>query len=71
MKKRIKLKVSTKNKSYPITDSPLYKLKSKKKLANLLCVSINDLSALKRDEGNYSIFEQLSKKIKYGKYKSL
>lgn len=67
MKKRIKLKVSTKNKSYPITDSPLYKLKSKKKLASLLCVSINDLSVLKRDEGNYSIFEQLSKKNKIRK----
>ncbi|TWP77173.1 RNA-directed DNA polymerase, partial [Escherichia coli] len=40
MKKRKKLKVNTKNKSYDIMDSPFYKLKSKRKLANLLCVSL-------------------------------
>lgn len=45
-------------------DSPFYKLKSKKKLAALLCVNISDFSILKKDEGNYSIFEQLSKKGK-------
>lgn len=45
-------------------DSPFYKLKSKRKLAELLGVSINDLSILRKDEGNYSVFEQLSKKGK-------
>ncbi len=45
-------------------DSPFYKLKSKKKLAVLLCVNIRDFSVLKKDEGNYSFFEQLSKKGK-------
>ncbi|EJC0563287.1 RNA-directed DNA polymerase [Enterobacter cloacae] len=64
MKKRKKLRISTKNKSYGVMDSPFYKLKSKKKLAALLCVNISDFSTLKKDEGNYSIFEQLSKKGK-------
>lgn len=64
MKKRKKLKISTKNKCYGVIDSPFYKLKSKKKLAAILCVSVNDLYTLKKDEGNYSIFEQLSKKGK-------
>ncbi|MBV4692561.1 reverse transcriptase family protein [Escherichia coli] len=64
MKKRKKLKVNTKNKSYDIMDSPFYKLKSKRKLANLLCVSLDDLYSLRKDEGNYSVFEQLSKKGK-------
>lgn len=64
MRKRKKLKISTKNKSYGITDSPLYKLKSKRKLADLLHVSIMELKVLCRDEGNYSVFEQLSKKGK-------
>ncbi|HBC0574343.1 reverse transcriptase family protein [Serratia marcescens] len=64
MKKRKKLKILTKNKSYGVMDSPFYKLKSKKKLACLLSVNTNDLYALKKDEGNYSVFEQLSKKGK-------
>ncbi|MBT1870776.1 reverse transcriptase family protein [Enterobacter mori] len=64
MKKRKKLRIFTKNKSYGVMDSPFYKLKSKKKLAALLCVNISDFSILKKDEGNYSIFEQLSKKGK-------
>jgi len=64
MKKPKKLKISTKNKSYGMKDSPFYKLKSKRKLAELLCVSLSDLSILKKDEGNYCIFDQLSKKGK-------
>lgn len=64
MKKRKKLKISTKNKSYDFIDSPFYKLKSKLKLAAVLGVAISDLSLLKKDEDNYSIFEQLSKKGK-------
>lgn len=67
MQKPKKLKISTKNKSYGMMDSPFYKLKSKRKLAELLCVSLSDLSALKKDEGNYCIFEQLSKKGKLRK----
>ena len=61
MKRRIKLKISTKNKSYDIIDSPFYKMRSKRKLASLLGVDVGDLSTLKKDEGNYYIFEQLSK----------
>ncbi|HDT5144886.1 TPA: RNA-directed DNA polymerase [Klebsiella michiganensis] len=64
MKKRKKLKISTKNKSYSVIDSPFYKLKSKKKLAGVLGVSIDDFSLLSKSEGNYSVFEQLSKKGK-------
>ncbi|MGQ8774620.1 reverse transcriptase family protein [Serratia sp. NA_112.1] len=64
MKKRIKLKIVTKNKSYQIIDSPLYKLKSKKKLVDLLGFSLAELNLLKNDEENYSVFDQLSKKGK-------
>lgn len=67
MKARKKLKISTKNKSYSLADSPFFLLKSKKKLAALLGVTISDLVLLKKDEGNYSIFEQLSKKGKVRK----
>lgn len=67
MKKRKKLKISTKNKCYGVMDSPFYKLKTKRKLAELLCVSLNDLHILKNDEGNYSVFDQLSKKGKLRK----
>ncbi|EPA8175191.1 reverse transcriptase family protein [Yersinia enterocolitica] len=64
MKKRIKLKIETKNKNYKIIDSPLYKLKSKKKLVGLLGTSLSELNSLKSDKENYSLFEQLSKKGK-------
>ncbi|KQN55201.1 DNA polymerase [Serratia sp. Leaf51] len=64
MKARKKLKISTKNKSYNLIDSPFFMLKSKKKLAALLGIAIADLALLMKDEGNYSIFEQLSKKGK-------
>ncbi|HHK7959196.1 TPA: reverse transcriptase family protein [Serratia marcescens] len=67
MKKRIKLKIITKNKSYQLVDSPLYKLKSKKKLVELLGVSLVELNLLKNDDSNYSVFEQLSKKGKVRK----
>lgn len=45
-------------------DSPFFKLKSKRKLALLLGVELAELSILSKDEGNYSIFDQLSKKGK-------
>lgn len=48
MKRRIKLKISTKNKSYDIIDSPFYKMRSKRKLASLLGVDVGDLSTLKK-----------------------
>lgn len=64
MKSRKKLKILTKNKSYDLVDSPFYKLQSKKKLAELLFVNVNELFILMEDKGNYSIFEQLSKKGK-------
>ena len=64
MRKRKKLKISTKNKSYSFMDSPFYKLKTKNKLAALLGVSISELFLLGKDDGNYSVFEQLSKKGK-------
>lgn len=64
MRKRKKLKISTKNKSYSLMESPFYKLKTKNKLAALLGVSIPELFLLGKDDGNYSVFEQLSKKGK-------
>lgn len=45
-------------------ESPFYKLKTKNKLAALLGVSIPELFLLGKDDGNYSVFEQLSKKGK-------
>lgn len=45
-------------------ESPFYKLKTKSKLAALLGVSIPELFLLGKDDGNYSVFEQLSKKGK-------
>lgn len=40
-------------------DSPLYKVKSKKKIASLLNSTIPDLNRLKIDDGNYNEFDDL------------
>ncbi|MGR5411626.1 reverse transcriptase family protein [Vibrio astriarenae] len=61
MKQKSKLKLDHRNKAYTYKDSPLFKLKSKKKLASLLHTTLNDLKPLRGDEGNYSVFEEIGK----------
>lgn len=67
MKSKPKLKISTRDKSYNLIDSPLYKLKNKKRLAQLLNINLCDFRTLTSDDENYSVFEQLSKKGKVRK----
>ena len=56
-----KLKIFTNGKSYGFMDSPLYKVKTKRKLASLLNSTIPDLNRLKIDDGNYNEFDDLKK----------
>lgn len=57
-KQRSKYKIQTKGKSYLITDSPFYKLKTKKKLAALLGSSLPELNRKRVDLSNYNVFNQ-------------
>ncbi|MCP5324875.1 MAG: RNA-directed DNA polymerase [Oceanospirillaceae bacterium] len=50
-----KPKITSKNKSYDLTDCCLYKVGSLKKLAQLLCTDLTTLNAL-RGDGLYNIF---------------
>jgi hypothetical protein len=60
-RKTLKLKINTSGKSYLLTDSPFYKLKTKKKLASLLCLDFKELSALLGSSSqNYNEFTQTS-----------
>ncbi|MBQ4811288.1 RNA-directed DNA polymerase [Pseudoalteromonas luteoviolacea] len=53
-----KLKIQLKNKSYQVKDSPFYKLATKRKLANLLNISVSELLTLTKDAVNYKVFSQ-------------
>lgn len=55
--KRSKRKIITKNKSYPLQDSVFYKLSSKKRLANLLSSTPQELKSLTGSD-NYRCFTQ-------------
>lgn len=55
--KRRKPKIITKNKSYPLQDSVFYKLSSKKRLANLLSSTPQELKSL-TEMDNYRCFTQ-------------
>ncbi|KFK66600.1 DNA polymerase, partial [Vibrio vulnificus] len=59
MTKKSKLKLETKNKSYPLQDSPFHKLTSKKVLRKLLDVDSEKLKKLRQDKGNYSEFDDI------------
>lgn len=59
--RKSKLKIQTKGKSYGLQDSPLYKLKTKRKLASILQHTLPDLRLLCIDEGNYAVFEETKK----------
>jgi hypothetical protein len=59
--KRFKHKINTKNKSYELRDSPLYKINTKRKLCSILGADLAEIKSLCLDEGNYSVFEQMGK----------
>ncbi|EHR1262554.1 TPA: reverse transcriptase family protein [Vibrio parahaemolyticus] len=59
MTRKSKLKLETKNKSYPLQDSPFHKLTSKKVLRKLLDVDADKLKKLRQDKGNYSEFDDI------------
>lgn len=54
--KRQKFKISTRGKTYDLSQSPLYKLNSKKKLADILFITLPELKQLAVNQGNYSVF---------------
>lgn len=60
-RQKSKLKIQTKGKEYNLFDSPLYKLRTKRKLSSILGTSLPELITLKTDEENYSEFEEFGK----------
>ena len=61
MKRVLKLKIDSKGKTYTLGQSPLYRLKTKRKLLDLLRISMPELRIAVKDDGNYVVFDQLSK----------
>ncbi|WP_032082147.1 reverse transcriptase family protein [Vibrio fluvialis] len=59
-KANTKLKIDTRGKFYAHTDSPLYKLRTKRRLAEVLNQPFQALQALRSDQGNYKEFEDTS-----------
>lgn len=59
VKKKPRLKIDTKNKVYGIKNSVLFRLKSKKKLADIIGFTIADLK-LFSDDSNYNCYEDCS-----------
>ncbi|WP_375185830.1 reverse transcriptase family protein [Pseudoalteromonas sp.] len=61
MSKKLKLKVDHNRRKHKLFESSLYKLKTKRKLADLLQVTIPELKLATADVGNYVVFEQEGK----------
>ena len=61
MSKKLKLKVDHNRRKHKLFESSLYKLKTKRKLADLLQVNIPELKLATADVGNYVVFEQEGK----------
>ncbi|MCC5518613.1 RNA-directed DNA polymerase [Vibrio splendidus] len=61
MNRKSKLRINTKCKSYQLQDSSFYKLTSKKRLASILNLSLQNINSLRCDLGNYTEFEELGK----------
>ena len=59
--RKSKPKIQTRGKSYSLRDSPLYKLRTKRRLAEILQQSLLDLRALCCDGENYTVFEEAKK----------
>jgi len=64
MSKEPKRKIDSNHKKYSIVESPFYKLGSKKRLLELLCISKEELRTAVQDEGNYIVFDQMRKQGK-------
>lgn len=64
MKRKSKPKIQTKGKEYQLTDSPLYKITTKKRLSTILNLPIPAILSLRIDNGNYSEFEEIDKNSK-------
>jgi hypothetical protein len=62
--KRPKFKIKTFGKLYRLEDSPLYKLTTKRKLAELLQTNILHLKYLENDSLHYNAYEEINKKGK-------
>jgi hypothetical protein len=56
---RSKLKINSKSKKHSLNQSPFYKLKTKRKLIELLDISMAELSVSKKDTENYKVFDQV------------
>lgn len=61
MARKLKLKVDHKRRKHQLVESSFYKLKTKRKLAALLRVTIPELKIATSDVGNYVVFEQEGK----------
>ncbi|BCE00284.1 reverse transcriptase family protein [Marinicellulosiphila megalodicopiae] len=61
-KRKYKLKIDSKNKSYAIKDSIFYKLNSKKKLAEILHTTLPKLNALRSNENYHEFMDHSGKK---------
>jgi hypothetical protein len=59
MRNRSKLKINSNSKKYSLNQSPFYKLKTKRKLIELLGLSMPELSIAKKDIDNYQVFDQM------------
>ena len=55
-RRKKKLKICSKNKSYTLKDSPFYNLSTKKALAKLLYISLSDTKRIS-DISNYNVFQ--------------
>lgn len=64
IKRRSKLKLITKGKSYSLTGSPLYKITTRRKLALILNTDFKELKTLAKDEHNYRVYERCDKRGK-------
>lgn len=56
---RSKLKINSNSKKHSLNQSPFYKLRTKRKLIELLDLSMPELSVSKKDAGNYLVFDQV------------
>lgn len=59
--KRQKFKIATRGKTYDLSQSPFYKLNSKKKLSDLLLSSPPELKQLTLNQNNYNVFSLMGK----------
>jgi len=54
-----KLKINSNSKKHSLNQSPFYKLKTKRRLLELLGLTMPELSISKKDIGNYVVFDQI------------